>query len=175
ERLDHAHERLRRQILGVVLVADVRREVGVDPVDVQAVERVDGVLVARLRTRDEPPQIGGRRSRQTAASHCQSSPPPAWLSDSLKHKTRRLQEAAALRAEQLAELVLDERVERARQAAVGAGVVLEEEQVRPPELDAIGERCAALLDEAAKLSEVPGAGGRNGWRLGSRLRLGLGL
>src|SRR5205807_4212740 len=101
--------------------------------------------------------------------------PPAWLSDSLKHKTRRLQEAAALRAEQLAELVLDERVERARQAAVGAGVVLEEEQVRPPELDAIGERCAALLDEAAKLSEVPGAGRRNGWRLGSRLRLGLGL
>jgi hypothetical protein len=37
---------------------------------VQAVEDVDGVLVAGLRARDEAPQLGGRRSRRTATSHC---------------------------------------------------------------------------------------------------------
>ena len=72
----------------------------------------------------------------------QDAPLPRPCSpDSLKQKTRSAQGLP----EQLAELALDERIEGARQRAVRAGVRLEEEEVRPPLLESVGEALTPAL------------------------------
>ena len=55
DRLEHLHERLRGQVLGVVPVADAHVQVAVDAVEVEQVELLERVAVAFLRPRDEPP------------------------------------------------------------------------------------------------------------------------
>src|SRR5207237_7065953 len=73
--------------------------------------------------------------------------------------------------EQLGELLLDERVEGAREPPVGARVVAEEEEVGAPRVEPVGMLGAVLLDEPAERVQVPGSLRAEG-RFG---RLGLGL
>src|SRR5579862_710495 len=53
DRLEHLQERLRRQVLGVVPVADAHVEVAVDPVEVDEVQLLERVPVALLGAVDE--------------------------------------------------------------------------------------------------------------------------
>ena len=60
DRLEHLQERLRREVLGVVPVADAHVQVAVDPVEVDQVQLLERVAVALLRR--------GRRARGRARS-----------------------------------------------------------------------------------------------------------
>ena len=53
DRLEHAQERLRRQILGVVPVADRHVQVAVDAVEVLEVQLLERVAIARLGALDQ--------------------------------------------------------------------------------------------------------------------------
>ena len=69
DRLEHLHEGLLGQILGVVPVADRRLEVGVDAVEVERVELAERVAVAGLGPGDERPHVRpGRRWNAYAGS-----------------------------------------------------------------------------------------------------------
>src|SRR6476620_7840151 len=59
DRLEHLHERLRRQILRVVPIPDAHVEVAVDAVEVKQVELFEGLPVALLAAVDELPHVGG--------------------------------------------------------------------------------------------------------------------
>jgi hypothetical protein len=58
DRLEHAHERLRRQVLGVVPVADGHVQVAVDPVEVDQVQLLERAAVALLAPLDELADLG---------------------------------------------------------------------------------------------------------------------
>ena len=64
--LQHLQERLRREVLGVVPVADADVEIAVDPVEVDQVQLFEGVAVALLAARDELPHVLGRLARRRA-------------------------------------------------------------------------------------------------------------
>ena len=53
DRLEHLEERLRRQVLGVVPVADAHVQVAVDAVEVEEVELLERVSIALLGALDE--------------------------------------------------------------------------------------------------------------------------
>src|SRR5262249_1361893 len=53
DRLEHLEERLRRQVLGVVPVADAQVQIAVDAIEVEEVELLERVPVAFLRPGDE--------------------------------------------------------------------------------------------------------------------------
>ena len=72
------------------------------------------------------------------------------------------------------ERLLDEPVELGREAPVEPHVLAEEEEVRGPLVDSIGELAAALGDETLEPAEPPAAC-RSGFRLGFWRRLGLRL
>ena len=79
DRLEHLQERLRRQVLGVVPVADAHVQVAVDPVEVDQVELFERVAVALLAELDEPPNLlvlGGRASAGGLAPARRSHPAP---------------------------------------------------------------------------------------------------
>ena len=57
DRLQHLQERLRRQVFGVVPVADVEVQVAVDPVEMDDVELLERLAVAGLRTLDQRPDV----------------------------------------------------------------------------------------------------------------------
>ena len=61
DRLEHAQEGLRREVLGVVLVAERHVQVAVDPVEMDQVQLLERVPVALLPALDEPPDLGARR------------------------------------------------------------------------------------------------------------------
>src|SRR5919201_2307870 len=61
DRLEHLQERLRRQVLGVVPVADGHVQVAVDAVEVEEVQLLERVAVAALRALDEPAHVRARR------------------------------------------------------------------------------------------------------------------
>src|SRR5581483_11785680 len=61
DRLEHLQEGLRRQVLGVVAVADAHVEVAVDAVEVDEVELFERLAVAALRTVDEAADDGRLR------------------------------------------------------------------------------------------------------------------
>ncbi len=60
DRLEHLEERLRRQVLGVVPVADGHVQVAVDPVEMDQVQLLERLAVALLRALDERADV--RRS-----------------------------------------------------------------------------------------------------------------
>ena len=57
DRLEHLQERLGRQVLGVVAVADAEMQVAVDPVEVEQIERLERLAVPLLSVLDEPAQV----------------------------------------------------------------------------------------------------------------------
>ena len=61
DRLQHLEEGLRRQVLGVVPVADAHVQVAVDPVEMDQVQLLERVAVALLRTRDQAADVILRR------------------------------------------------------------------------------------------------------------------
>ena len=64
--LQHLQERLRREVLGVVTVADADVEIAVDPVEVDQVQLLESVAVALLAAGDELPHVLGRLARRRA-------------------------------------------------------------------------------------------------------------
>ena len=64
--LEHLQERLRREVLGVVAVADADVEVAVDPVEVDQVQLLERVAVALLAAGDELAHVLGRLARRRA-------------------------------------------------------------------------------------------------------------
>ena len=64
DRLEHLEERLRREILGVVPVADAHVEVAVDAIEMEEVELLERSAIALLRALDERPDAPtARRDR----------------------------------------------------------------------------------------------------------------
>src|SRR5205823_9261145 len=63
DRLQHLQERLRRQVLGVVAVADAHVQIAVDPVEVDQVQLFERIAVARLGTLDQPADPFGGLTR----------------------------------------------------------------------------------------------------------------
>jgi hypothetical protein len=59
DRLDHLHEGLVGEVLGVVLVADAHLQVAVDPVEVKEVELLEGLAVTLLGALDERAHVFG--------------------------------------------------------------------------------------------------------------------
>src|SRR4029079_9431464 len=59
DRLEHLQERLSREVLGVVPVADAHVEVAVDAVEVQEVELLERVAVTLLCARDKRADVRG--------------------------------------------------------------------------------------------------------------------
>src|SRR6188474_110611 len=55
--LEHLQEGLRRQVLGVVPIADAHVQVAVDPVEMEQVERLERLAIAALGKLDETLQI----------------------------------------------------------------------------------------------------------------------
>ena len=73
DRLEHLEERLRRQVLGVVTVADAHVQVAVDAVEVDEVQLFERVAVALLTALDESADVVAVRRRRDA-------PPPGFRS-----------------------------------------------------------------------------------------------
>src|SRR5579884_2233832 len=76
--LQHLQERLRRQVLGVVAVADADVEVAVDPVEVDEVQLFERVAVALLAARHERAHVlvgVARRRSLGRARHCRTFTP----------------------------------------------------------------------------------------------------
>src|SRR5207253_4494270 len=76
DRLEHLQERLRRQVLGVVAVADAHVQVAVDAVEVQEIELLERFAVSLLRLRDELTDVPGRLAR-SARDRLLAGPHPA--------------------------------------------------------------------------------------------------
>ena len=79
DRLQHPHEGLRRQVLGVVPVADAQVQIAVDAIEVEEVQLLERVAVTVLPTFDERPHVRGR-SRPSARlfrRHPEGMPPEA--------------------------------------------------------------------------------------------------
>ena len=57
DRLEHLQERLRREVLGVVPVADAEVQIAVDAIEVEQVELLERAAVAALGTLHESPDL----------------------------------------------------------------------------------------------------------------------
>jgi hypothetical protein len=57
DRLEHLEERLRREVLGVVPVADAHVQVAVDPVEVDQVQLLERLAVSLLAALDEAADV----------------------------------------------------------------------------------------------------------------------
>src|SRR4030095_12256092 len=77
DRLEHLHERLRRQVLRVVTVADAHVQVAVDAVEVDEVQLFERVTVALLTALDESAYVVSVRrlgTRRLAFARCSHQP-----------------------------------------------------------------------------------------------------
>ena len=75
DRLEHAHEGLRRQVLGVVPVADGHVQVAVDPVEVDQVQLLERAAIALLAPLDELADLGRGRPLLLGLGHRETGAP----------------------------------------------------------------------------------------------------